>query len=174
MAQQAPRQPLLLRLLHGAMVVLVPLAWLSGAVVFSNYDGRWLRLPLAVPGNWIDIHGTIGVLLWPLAALFVIYALSVGRFRLRQSANAAALIVLVLAVGSGKLMQEDWLRTGQLDHLPYHLHLVAWMLITGAVIWHACSVLRRGGVRFAASMGQLHVRDNDGPRHWATQLLQRR
>ena len=51
MAQQAPRQPLLLRLLHGAMVVLVPLAWLSGAVVFSNYDGRWLRLPLAFPAT---------------------------------------------------------------------------------------------------------------------------
>jgi hypothetical protein len=89
------------------MVLLVPLAWLSGAVVFSNHDGRWLRLPLQAPGNWIDIHGTIGVLLWPLAALFVIYALSVGRFRLRHGANAAALIALVMAVVSGKFMQED-------------------------------------------------------------------
>jgi hypothetical protein len=29
-------------------------------------------------------------------------------------------------------------------------------------------------VRLAASMAQLHVRENDGPRHWVSQLLQRR
>lgn len=155
MAQTSPHQPLLLRLLHGAMVVLVPLAWLSGAVVFSNHDGRWLRLPLQVPGNWIDIHGTIGVLLWPLAALFVIYALSVGRFRLRHGSNAAALIGLVLAVGSGKFMQEDWLRNGDLDHFIYHLHVLAWLLIAAAVAWHIQGVIPRGGVALASSMVRL-------------------
>ena len=157
MAQTSPRQPQLLRLLHGAMVVLVPLAWLSGAVVFSNHDGRWLRLPVQVPGNWIDIHGTIGVLLWPLAALFVIYALSVGRFRLRQGANAAALIALVLAVGSGKFMQEDWLRNGDLNHVVYHLHVLAWLLIAGAVAWHIAGVFSRGGVPLASSMFRLNT-----------------
>ena len=174
MARAIPYQPSLLRLLHGITAILVPLAWLSGLVVLANHDGRWFRLPVAVPGEWIDIHGTVGALLWPVALLFVVYAIRVGRARLRQAANAAALLGLVLAVGSGKLMQEDWLRTGQLDHLAYHLHLLAWMLITGAVIWHVGSVLRRGGLRFAASMAQLQVRDNDGPSHWTAQLLQRR
>jgi hypothetical protein len=28
-------------------------------------------------------------------------------------------------VGSGKSMKEDWLRTGQLDHLVYGNHLLA-------------------------------------------------
>ena len=166
MAQTAPYQPLLLRLLHGAMVVLVPLAWLSGAVVFSNHDGRWFHLPIQVPGDWIDIHGTIGVLLWPLAALFAIYALSVGRFRLRQGSNAAALIGLVLAVGSGKLMQEDWLRNGDLDHVVYHLHLLAWMLMTAAVIWHIQVVISRGGITLASSMFQLKVRAKDKIWRW--------
>jgi hypothetical protein len=155
MAQTSPYQPLLLRLLHGAMVVLVPLAWLSGAVVFSNHDGRWLRLPLQVPGDWIDIHGTIGVLLWPLAALFAIYALSVGRFRLRHGANAAALIGLVLAVGSGKFMQEAWLRNGDLDHFIYHLHLLAWLMMAAAVAWHIQAVFSRGGFALARSMFRL-------------------
>ena len=155
MAKTSSHQPLLLRLLHGAMVVLVPLAWLSGAVVFSNHDGRWLRLPLQVPGNWIDIHGTIGVLLWPLAALFVIYALSVGRFRLRHGSNAAALIGLVLAVGSGKFMEEDWLRNRELDHFIYHLHVLAWLLIAAAVAWHIAGVFSRGGVPLASSMFRL-------------------
>jgi hypothetical protein len=161
MAPTSPYQPWLLRLLHGAMVLLVPLAWLSGAVVFSNHDGRWLRLPLQAPGNWIDIHGTIGVLLWPLAALFVIYALSVGRFRLRHGANAAALIALVMAVVSGKFMQEDWLRNGDLDHVVYHLHVLAWLLIAAAVAWHIAGVFSRGGIELASSMFKLKVRAND-------------
>jgi hypothetical protein len=71
-------------------------------------------------------------------------------------------------------MQEDWLRTGQFDHVAYHLHLLAWLLIAAAVIWHVSSVLRRGGAHFAASMTDLRVRDNDGPRSWPAQLLRRR
>ncbi|QCH13645.1 cytochrome B [Synechococcus sp. CB0101] len=173
MNRPIPYQPSLLRLLHGCTALLVPLAWLSGLVVFSNHDGRWLRLP-TLPGDWIDIHGTVGVLLWPVALVFALYALNAGRSRLRQPANAAALIGLMLAIGSGKLMQEDWLRTGQLDAFPYHLHLLAWLLISGAVIWHGGAVLRRGGWRFARSMAQLQVRENDGPRSWPRQLLRRR
>ncbi|MFQ6538300.1 MULTISPECIES: cytochrome b/b6 domain-containing protein [Aphanothece] len=166
----SPYQPSLLRLLHGAMVVLVPLCWLSGFVVYSNQDGRWGRLAWVIPGEWIDIHGTFGVLLWPLALLFALYALSLGRSRLRQAANAAALIALVLAVGSGKLMNEAWLRSGQLDHLVYGAHLTAWLLIAAVVIWHLTAVLRRGGRALASSMLQLQVRANDQPRHWPSQV----
>jgi hypothetical protein len=172
MPPRAPYQPSLMRLLHAAMVVLVPLAWLSGAIVYSNLDGRILRLPVQVPGNWIDLHGSIGVLLWPLALLFTLVALSIGRSRLRQPANAAALMGLVLAVGSGKLMQEDWLREGQLDQLVYHLHLLAWLLIAAAVIWHVSAVLRRGGAALAASMFSTSLRGNDRPHHWPEQLSQ--
>ncbi|MFZ9149129.1 cytochrome b/b6 domain-containing protein [Vulcanococcus sp.] len=163
MAQRAPYQPALLRLLHGAMVLLVPLASLTGAVVFSNHDGRWWRLPVQVPGDWIDLHGSVGVMLWPLTLLFVIYALSLGRQRLSRAANAAALIGLVLAVGSGKLMEEDWLRSGELDHAVYHLHLLSWLLITGAVIWHVLAALQRGGLSLAASMFRLERRPSDQP-----------
>jgi hypothetical protein len=55
----------MLRLLHGAMVLVVPLAWLSGFVVYSNRDGRRGRPPWQASGDWIDIHGSLGVLLWP-------------------------------------------------------------------------------------------------------------
>jgi len=57
--------------------------------VYTIHDGRFGRLPFRLPGEWIDIHGTLGVLLWPVA-----------------------LLALVLAVGSGKLMNENWLRNG--------------------------------------------------------------
>lgn len=170
MPPTAPYQPSLVRLLHGAMVVLVPLAWLSGAIVYSNLDGRLLRLPLQVPGNWIDLHGSIGVLLWPPALLFGLVAVSIGRSRLRQPANAAALIALLLAVGSGKLMQEEWLRNGQLDQWVYHLHLLAWLLIAAAIAWHVAAALRRGGTALARSMFSTSLRSNDHPRHWPQQL----
>jgi hypothetical protein len=169
MAKQVPYQPSLLRLLHGITALLVPLAWLSGVTVFAKHDGRALHWP-TLAGDWIDIHGTVGVLLWPVALLFTLYALSAGRGRLRQPANAAALIGLALAVVSGKLMQEDWLRTGQLDHFPYHLHLLAWLLISGAVIWHIAAVMKRGGLPLAGTMFQLKVREKDGPSTWFDQL----
>jgi len=166
-----PYQPSLLRLLHAAVVLLVPLAWLSGVMVYSLYDGRWGRLPWQPAGDWIDLQGTLGVLLWPLAALFACYALTLGRVRLRQSANAAALLGLALAVGSGKLMSEDWLRDGDLDHVIYDLHLLAWLLIAAAVLWHGLALLRRGGSALASSMFRLEVRSHDSPVQWPAQVL---
>lgn len=166
----APYQPSLLRLLHGATALLVPLAWLTGLVVYSSYDGRFGRLPLTIPGEWIDIHGVVGVVLWPIAVLFGLYAMTAGRARLRQPANAVALLALALAVGSGKLMQEDWLRHGQVHHLVYSLHLTAWLLMGASVLWHVASVLRRGDLPLASSMVRLQVRSNDRPRHWPAQL----
>ena len=165
-----PYQPSLLRLLHSTMVLLVPLAWMSGFLVYSNYDGRWGRLGWPVPGDWIDIHGTIGVVLWPLGVLFGLYALSIGRARLNQAANAAALLGLTLAVGSGKLMKEDWLRNSQLGHIVYSLHLLAWLLIAGAVFWHLAAVMRKGGTALATSAFQLKVRNNDLPQYWPRQV----
>jgi len=165
-----PYQPSLLRLLHGVTALLVPLAWLTGLIVYFTYDGRLGRLPFSLPGDWLDIHGTVGVVLWPIALLFGLYALSLGRARLNQAANTAALLGLVLAVGSGKLMQEDWLRSGQLDHLVYSLHLLAWLLIAAAVLWHVAAVLRRGGSTLARSMFLFPMRSNDQPQHWPAQV----
>jgi hypothetical protein len=165
-----PYQPSLLRLLHGATALLVPLAWLTGLVVYSTHDGRLGRLPFTLPGEWIDIHGTVGVLLWPIALLFGLYAVTAGRPRLRQPANALALLALVLAVGSGKLMQEDWLRDGSLDHLVYSVHLLAWLLIALALILHVSAVLQRGGWPLAGSMASLQLRSGDLPGNWFDQI----
>ena len=166
-----PYQPSLLRLLHGATALLVPLAWLTGLLVYSSHDGRFGRLPFARPGGWIDIHGSFAVLLWPIALLFGLYALSAGRARLRQPANALALLALALAVGSGKLMQEDWLRDGQLNHPVYSVHLLAWLLLALAVSLHVATILRRGGLPLASSMASLQLRAGDLPGNWPGQLL---
>ncbi|MEB3169733.1 MAG: cytochrome b/b6 domain-containing protein [Cyanobium sp.] len=165
-----PYQPSLLRLLHGATALLVAPAWLSGLLVYSSADGRFGRLPFRLPGEWIDLHGTVGVVLWPIALLFGLYALSLGRARLRQPANALALLALGLAVGSGKLMEEDWLRDGQFDHLVYSVHLLAWLLLAVAVILHVLSVLQRGGWPLAGSMASVQLRPGDLPGNWFDQI----
>jgi len=165
-----PYQPSLLRLLHGATALLVLAAWLSGLLVYSRFDGRWGRLPLNLAGDWIDIHGSLGVILWPLALLFGIYAISLGLRRLQRPGNAAALLALLLAVGSGKLMNEDWLRQGELQHGIYLLHLLAWLGLALAVLWHLGAVLKRGGPALARSMLSLRTMPQDQPRHWAGQI----
>jgi uncharacterized membrane protein YhaH (DUF805 family) len=165
-----PYQPSLLRLLHGATALLVPLAWLTGLLVYSMYDGRFGRLPFRLAGEWIDIHGTVGFLLWPIALLLALYALTAGRLRLRQPANALALVALVMAVGSGKLMDEDWLRDGQFQQLVYSVHLLAWLLIALAVTLHVASVLQRGGLPLARSMASVQLRPGDLPGNWFDQI----
>ena len=145
-------QPLLLQLLHGLTALLVPLAWLSGLVVFSQYDGRWGRLPFTLPGDWMDLHGSVGVALIPVALVFGVYALGPGRWRLGQWGNALPLLALALALGSGKAMQEEWLHEGELHHLAYSLHLLGWLLLALAVPVHLLTLLRRGGWPLLTSM----------------------
>jgi uncharacterized membrane protein YhaH (DUF805 family) len=168
-----PYQPSLLRLLHGSTALLVSLSWLSGLLIYSGFDGRWGRLPFQLPGAWIDRHGTVGVVLLPLAVLFTAYALSIGRRRLRRPSNAVALLALALAIGSGKLMQEDWLRQGELHHLVYTLHLLGWVLMALAVLAHLVGVLQLGGVALARSMFSLSLQRGDRPANWPDQLLRR-
>lgn len=165
-----PYQPSLLRLLHGATALLVLAAWLTGLLVYSHFDGRWGRLPFAFDGDWIDLHGSVGVMLWPIALLFALYALTLGRRRLRHPANALALVALALAVGSGKLMEEDWLEDGDLSQWVYTVHLSAWLAVAGAVLFHFGAVLARGGWPLARSMASLQLRAEDRPGGWLGQI----
>ena len=166
----APYQPSLLRLLHGATALLVLAAWLSGLVLLLTLDRRWGTLPISLPGEWVDIHGSIGVALLPAALLFGGYACSAGRWRLRRFTNLVPLLALALAIGSGKLMQEDWLRQGQLDHLVYQLHLSAWLLLAISVSLHLIGLLARGGWPLLGSMAHAGWRPNDSPAAWWGQL----
>jgi hypothetical protein len=165
-----PYQPSLLRLVHGGTVLLVLGCWLSGLIVYSRYDGRWGRLPFTPAGNWIDLHGQVGWLLLPLGLVFSAYALSLGRPRLRRTTNATALLALALAIGTGKLMDENWLRDGELHHLVYGLHLVAWLLIGLAVLAHVADSLRLGGWPLLASMASPALREGDLPGDWPAQI----
>jgi hypothetical protein len=69
-------------------------------------------------------------------------------------------------VATGKLMNEDWLRNGELHHLAYGLHLLAWLLIGLAVLLHVGESLRLGGVPLLASMASTAMRTGDRPGDW--------
>ncbi|MCP9848530.1 cytochrome b/b6 domain-containing protein [Cyanobium sp. Morenito 9A2] len=165
-----PYQPSLLRLLHGVTALLVAATWFSGLLVYSRYDGRWGRLNGQFPGEWIDLHGTAGVILLPLALLLGLYAFTLGRRQLSRISNVLPLAALALAIGSGKLMQEDWLRNGDLHHSVYSLHLCAWLLISLSLLGHLAGSLRRGGPALLGSMLSLHLQARDRPQHWPGQL----
>jgi hypothetical protein len=165
-----PYQPSLLRLLHGVTAALVLAAWLSGLVVYSRYDGRWGRLPFPPAGEWIDLHGTVGVVLLAPAVLFGLYALSLGWRRLRRPTNAVALLALVLAVGSGLLMEGDWLVEREFQHAVYSVHLLAWLLMAAAVLAHLGALAQLGGQPLLRSMLSLSTKRGDQPRDWFAQI----
>lgn len=166
-----PYQPSLLRLLHIPTALLVTGLWLTGFVILGIYDGRWFRLPAAFGSvDWIDVHGTLGVPLVLLATLFVPYALSVGRARLKKAANLVPLLALVLSVGSGLLMQENLVRDGATGGLAYGLHLTGWAVMGVAVLLHLAGVLGRGGWPLAVSMFRADLRPGDRPGDWPAQL----
>lgn len=165
----APYQPSLLRLLHGLTAAGALLCWLTGAAVYGQFDGRWGPLPLRLP-DAIDLHGSAGVALKLVALPFLLYCLSLGRGSLRRPANAIPLLALLLSLASGLLMDEDWLRQGQLHHWVYHLHLGAWLVFGAAVLLHGLAQLRRGGTALALSILRLEIRPGDGPGAWPAQL----
>jgi hypothetical protein len=67
-------------------------------------------------------------------------------------------------------MEEDWLSRGQFDHDVYWLHLLAWLLIASAVLWHLAAVMQKGCRALATSVFQLKTLSNDLPQHWPSQL----
>ncbi|MFN5162964.1 MAG: cytochrome B [Cyanobacteriota bacterium] len=165
-----PYQPSLLRLLHAPTALVVAGCWLSGLLVYLVYDGRWARLPLAASTDWIDVHGSLGVLLVLVFCVFAPYALTVGRVRLLRLANALPLAALTLSIGTGLLMSENSVRAGELDTFVYRLHLAGWLGMGLAVAFHLAAVFARGGWPLARSMFSLPLQRGDRPADWPDQL----
>lgn len=166
-----PYQPSQLRLLHGVVALLSAACWISGLVIYSNLDGRLLRWPWRIPGEWVDLHGSLGLALLVLATLLAAYAITLGAKKLKQLSNGLPLLALAVSLISGLFMDEDWLRERQLDHLPYLAHLGGWILLTLSVFIHLAGVWRRGGMGLARSMLSLRMRAGDQPAHWPGQWL---
>ncbi len=196
MSRSLPYQPLLLRLLHGATALLSILAIAAACLVYNTYDGRFLHLPLPQIPDIIGIHGTFGLLLLLVMPLFALYSFHPGQHRLIQPdslkqisqltqlgrpiwwyslqrvVNTVMLIAVTFSLISGRMMKEEWLPAGQLDHSWYRLHVVGWIVLVICLAIHLLLGAKVGGLALFRSMVAWGWRADDAPTLWWSRVQQ--
>ncbi|PAX59495.1 cytochrome b/b6 domain-containing protein [Brunnivagina elsteri] len=186
-------QPLLLRLFHGINALLIIGAAITGFLVYDSWDGRFGGLSLTKTNrSLIDIHGTFGFFISYIALpLFLIYCWKAGKNRLLQAdtlqqlgnvgrpiwwytlqriANTFMLIAALFSVISGKFQDENWLPQGELNHVAYYIHLIAWVVVILALSIHLLMSAKVGGLPLLISMFDTIYRPEDSPRFWQEKL----
>ncbi len=194
MPQTKPYQPLLLRLLHSINAILIIGALITGFLVYDSWDGRFGSLGITKTNReLIDIHGTFGFFISFVALpIFLIYCWNAGRQRLIQAStlkqlgnvgtpawwyalqrvtNTLVLLAALLSVISGKFQDENWLPQGELNHIAYYIHLIAWVVIVIALLMHLLMSAKVGGFPLLVSMLDTTYRPDDSPRLWRQKIV---
>ncbi|MGM3307348.1 cytochrome b/b6 domain-containing protein [Anabaena sp. WFMT] len=187
MTRSTPYQPLLLRLLHGVSGILVIAAIISGFLVYNTFDKRFGKIPIPKIDPIQDIHGTVGLFFLILLPAFALYSFHAGQKRLIQPdsiqkltqvgkpiwwvslqriVNTLMLIASVLAVTSGRMMKEEWLPIGELDHIWYSFHLIAWVIMVCCLAIHILMSTKVGGAPLLLSMMSWKFRPEESPKNW--------
>jgi thiosulfate reductase cytochrome b subunit len=178
MAKPIPYQPLSLRLVHGAIAILVLLALLSGFWVYNTYDGRWGSLPLPKIPDIQGLHGTIALVLLLLFPCFALYCFHWGDRRLlykkslaqlsqgnwlawHRLANTLMLVAVTFALITGRMMKEEWLPAGELNRGWYLAHLAAWSVVLLSLLAHLVLGAKAGGQPLLVSMLSFAIRPED-------------
>lgn len=193
MTRSKPYQPFLLRLLHGVNALLIIGAVITGFLVYDSWDGRFGGLSITKANrDLIDIHGTFGFFISFIALpIFLIYCWNAGRRRLIQAdtfaqlgnvgkpvwwyglqrvANTLMLVAALFSVISGKFQDENWLPQGELNHIAYYVHLIAWVVITLAIATHLLMSAKVGGFPLFLSMFDTKYRPEDSPLLWREKI----
>jgi cytochrome b subunit of formate dehydrogenase len=191
MAATKPYQPLSLRILHSITVLLVVSCLISGFLVYNNFDGRYGQIRDLKVDGIIDLHGTIGLTFLIFFPLFGLYSLMAGKkrlfslkslstlkqlnqpvwwFNIHRIANTLMLVASMTAIASGKMMEERWLPSQELDQMWYLLHLASWVLMILAIAFHLLMGVKIGGLPLLMSMVDTHINNND----FLVQLLKKR
>lgn len=183
----APYQPVLLRLLHSAIALLVFGAIITGFMVYDRYDKRFGTLNLPIIRDTQGIHGTIALAFLIALPIFALYCFHIGSRRLIQTqslqhfqevgkpiwwislqrlANTVILLSGTLAVITGRMMDEEWLPTKELNHPWYIAHLLSWLLMIISIAMHLLMSARVGGLPLLLSIYNWKVRAEDMPKTW--------
>ncbi|MCM0590506.1 MAG: cytochrome b/b6 domain-containing protein [Gloeotrichia echinulata IR180] len=189
MSRLAPYQPFWLRILHSASAILVIGAIISGFLVYNTFDGRFGKLTIPKIQDIQGLHGTFGLFFLLVLPALALYSFHAGQKRLLQPdflkqltqvgkpiwwislqrlANTLMLIASVLAVMSGRMMKEEWLPIGELDHIWYYLHLTAWVVMICCLAIHLLMSIKVGGTPLLLSMLSFKFRPEDSPARWST------
>lgn len=187
MSQSKPYQPVLLRILHGAVMVLVILALITGFWVYNTYDKRWGSLALPTLADIQGIHGTIALTFLLVLPFFALYSFHLGQTRLIQAntwnqltqvgkpiwwitlqrfANTLMLLAVTFAVITGRMMKEEWLPAGDINRQWYLAHLIAWLCVLVSLAVHLLLGAKVGGVPLLQSMFSWQMRTGDIPKAW--------
>lgn len=191
MTRSAPYQPLFLRIIHGVNGILVIAAIITGFLVYNTFDKRFGSIPIPKIDPIQGIHGTAGLFFLLLLPAFALYSFHAGERRLLQPdsiqrlsqfnqpiwwvslqrlANTLMLIASVLAVVSGRMMKEEWLPVGELDHIWYYFHLTAWVIMVCCLAIHLLMSAKVGGAPLLLSMFSWQFRPEDSPKNWFSRL----
>jgi cytochrome b subunit of formate dehydrogenase len=192
MTRSVPYQPLIFRILHGVTGILVIGAIISGFLVYNTFDKRFGYIPIPKINPIQDIHGTFGVFFLILLPFFAVYSFHAGKKRLLQPdsiqkltqfgkpiwwvslqrlVNTKMLFAAVLAVISGRMMKEEWLPTGEFNHIWYYVHLIAWLIMICFLAIHVLMSAKVGGVPLLLSMLSWQLRDVDSLVNWYSRLV---
>ncbi len=187
MQKTAPYQPILLRILHLAIALLVFAALITGFMVYDRYDKRFGTLNLPIVPNTQGIHGTIALTFLILLPIFALYCFHIGSRKLVQAqspsqlkeigkpiwwislqrlTNTIMLLSATFAVITGRMMQEEWLPSNELNHVWYIGHLIAWVLMIIGIAMHVLMSAKVGGLPLLLSIYNWKIRDEDMPNAW--------
>jgi hypothetical protein len=187
MSQTNPYQPVLLRLLHSAIAILVFVALITGFMVYDRYDKRFGTLNLPIVPNTQGIHGTIALAFLILLPIFAIYCFhlgsrrlvqpqslkhlkefetSIGLISLQRLTNTIMLLSATFAVITGRMMKEEWLPSEELNHAWYIGHLTAWVFMMIAIAMHLLMSAKVGGFPLLLSIYNWKIRAEDMPKSW--------
>ncbi|MBD2189775.1 cytochrome b/b6 domain-containing protein [Pseudanabaena mucicola] len=187
MSRTIPYQPVLLRLLHIAIAILVFASLITGFMVYDRFDKRFGTLNLPVIPNTQGIHGTIALTFLIVLPIFAIYCFHVGYRRLVQKdslnqlqsvgkpiwwvslqrlTNTLILVSATFAAITGRMMKEEWLPSGELDRAWYIGHLIAWLVMLISVAMHLLMSAKVGGLPLLLSIYNWKIRAEDIPNAW--------
>jgi len=167
MSRSAPYQPLLLKILHGVSGILAIAAIITGFLVYNTFDGRFGKLPIPL----YSFHaGNRKLLQQDSLQNLTQFGRPIWWVSLQRIANTLMLIAAVLAVLSGRMMKEEWLPTGELNHAWYYLHLIGWVVMVACLAIHILMSIKVGGVPLLLSIFSWQVRPEDSPKKWSSRL----
>ena len=188
-----PYQSLLLRILHSIIGLFTIAAMITAYWLYDFYDGRWGKIDLPQITQIKDFHGVSGSLTSLIFPLFFIYAFHQGQQKLIQSnsinklnlvgrpiwwytlhrfVNTLNILILAIALLSGRMMQENWLPEGELNHTWYYIHLASWLFLLICLSLHTLISVKVGGLPLISSMIHWRFRSKDHPKLWLINLSQ--
>lgn len=193
MPKLVPYKPLVLRLFHGVNAFLAIASLITGFLVYDSWDGRFGKLSLTVKNRaLIDIHGTFAFWLFWVFLAFAVANIKIGKsyltnsedlsklkvkvgqnvwwYRLQRLVNTTILLALTLSLATGKMQDENWLPQGEVNHIWYYLHLIAWVVTLMALSCHLLISAKVGGKTLFISMFNSKYRPQDSPKLWRDKI----